>query len=74
MRSNRMEMNRRYSPQRAKFIFIFKMKNEKGEIIMKRREDIVLRIEHLKQKGIQNSKLIAKWERILRNFDSQNLD
>ncbi len=41
---------------------------------MKRREDIVLRIEHLKQKGIQNSKLIAKWERILRNFDSQNLD
>lgn len=36
---------------------------------MKRREDIVLRIEKLKIKPIENAKLIRKWERILRNFD-----
>ena len=36
---------------------------------MKRREDIVLRIEKLKTKPIDNAKLIHKWERILRNFD-----
>lgn len=36
---------------------------------MKRREDIVLRIEKLKIKPIENAKLICKWERILRNFD-----
>lgn len=36
---------------------------------MKRREDIVLRIEKLKIKPLENAKLIRKWERILRNFD-----
>ena len=36
---------------------------------MKRREDIVLRIEKLKIKPIENARLIRKWERILRNFD-----
>ena len=36
---------------------------------MKRREDIVLRIEKLKTNQIDNAKLIRKWERILRNFD-----
>ena len=36
---------------------------------MKRREDIVLRIERLKTNPIDNVKLIRKWERILRNFD-----
>lgn len=36
---------------------------------MKRREDIVLRIEKLKTNSIDNAKLIRKWERILRNFD-----
>ena len=35
---------------------------------MKRREDIVLRIEKLKTNQIDNAKLIRKWERILRNF------
>ena len=40
-----------------------------GEIKMKRREDIVLRIEKLKTNPIDNAKLIRKWERILRNFD-----
>lgn len=36
---------------------------------MKRREDIILRIEKLKIKPLENAKLIRKWERILRNFD-----
>ena len=36
---------------------------------MKRREDIILRIDKLKTKPIDNAKLIHKWERILRNFD-----
>lgn len=36
---------------------------------MKRREDIVLRIEKLKIKPVENARLIRKWERILRNFD-----
>lgn len=36
---------------------------------MKRREDIVLRIEKLKTNPIDNAKLIRKWERILQNFD-----
>ena len=36
---------------------------------MKRREDIVLRIEKLKTNPIDNANLIRKWERILRNFD-----
>lgn len=39
-----------------------------------RREDIILRIKHLEQKGVQNIRLIAKWKRILRNFDIQALD
>ena len=39
---------------------------------MKRREDIVLRIEKLKIKPIENAKLIHKWERILRNFDNSS--
>ena len=36
---------------------------------MKRREDIILRIEKLKTKPVDNAKLIRKWERILRNYD-----
>lgn len=36
---------------------------------MKRREDIILRIEKLKTKPVENAKLIRKWERILRNYD-----
>lgn len=36
---------------------------------MKRREDIILRIEKLKTNPVENAKLIRKWERILRNFD-----
>ena len=36
---------------------------------MKRREDIVLRIEKLKTKSVENARLIRKWERILRNYD-----
>jgi hypothetical protein len=36
---------------------------------MKRREDIILRIEKLKTKPVENVKLIRKWERILRNYD-----
>ena len=36
---------------------------------MKRREDIILRIEKLKTKSVENAKLIRKWERILRNYD-----
>ena len=36
---------------------------------MKRREDIVLRIEKLKTDPIDNAKLIRRWEHILRNFD-----
>lgn len=34
-----------------------------------KREDIVLRIEKLQRKGIQNNRLIAKWQRILRKID-----
>ena len=45
-----------------------KVRKEK-KIKMKRREDIVLRIEKLKTNQIDNAKLIRKWERILRNFD-----
>ena len=45
-----------------------KIRKEK-KIKMKRREDIVLRIEKLKTNQIDNAKLIHKWERILRNFD-----
>lgn len=37
-----------------------------------RREDIVLRIDHLEKRGVQNVKLISKWKRILRNFDKLN--
>lgn len=44
-------------------------KVRKEKIKMKRREDIVLRIEKLKTNPIDNVKLIRKWERILRNFD-----
>lgn len=33
----------------------------------KTRNEIELRIERLKANGIQNAKLIAKWERILRS-------
>ena len=36
---------------------------------MKRREDIILRIEKLKMNPVENAKLIRKWERILRNYD-----
>lgn len=36
---------------------------------MKRREDIILRIEKLKTKSVENANLIRKWERILRNYD-----
>ena len=36
---------------------------------MERREDIILRIEKLKTKPVENAKLIRKWERILRNYD-----
>lgn len=36
---------------------------------MKRREDIILRIEKLKTKPVENVKLIRKWERILKNYD-----
>lgn len=36
---------------------------------MKRREDIILRIEKLRTKPVENAKLIRKWERILRNYD-----
>ena len=36
---------------------------------MKRREDIILRIEKLKTKPVENAKLIRRWERILRNYD-----
>ena len=35
---------------------------------MKRREDIILRIEKLKTKPVENAKLIRKWERILKNY------
>lgn len=36
---------------------------------MRTRNDIVLRIEKLKTKPVENARLIRKWERILRNFD-----
>ena len=36
---------------------------------MKRRDDIILRIEKLKTKPVENVKLIRKWERILKNYD-----
>ena len=55
--------------------YIYKITNlingkiSEGEIKMKRRKDIVLRIEKLKTNPIDNAKLIRKWERILRNFD-----
>lgn len=39
---------------------------------MKRREDIVLRIEKLSIKPVENERLIRKWKRILRNFDKVN--
>lgn len=39
---------------------------------MKRREDIVLRINKLRFKPVENSNLIRKWNRILRNYDKQN--
>lgn len=37
----------------------------------KTRNEIELRIATLQSKGIQNAKLVAKWERILRRMDSQ---
>lgn len=36
---------------------------------MKRREDVIIRIEKLKTKPVENAKLIRKWKRILRNYD-----
>lgn len=36
------------------------------------RESIVLRIEKLKRKPVENFKLIQKWERILRNYDNKS--
>lgn len=39
---------------------------------MRRREDIILRIEKLKTNPVKNARLICKWERILRNFDRIN--
>lgn len=39
---------------------------------MRRREDIILRINKLRLKPVENSNLIRKWNRILRNYDKQN--
>lgn len=41
-------------------------------IIMRTRNEIVMRIEKLKQKSVENANLIRKWERILRNYDKSN--
>lgn len=38
---------------------------------MKRREDIILRIEKLKMNPVQNAKIIQKWKRILRNYEQK---
>lgn len=38
---------------------------------MKRREDIILRIEKLKMNSVQNAKIIQKWKRILRNYEQK---
>lgn len=40
---------------------------------MKRtKESIILRIEKLRKKPVENSRLIRKWERILRNYDNES--
>lgn len=53
----------------SKICYNYYSKVRKEKIKMKRREDIILRIEKLKTKPVENARLIRKWERILRNFD-----